>query len=291
MRVTIGLPFYNNQYTLADAIRSVFAQTFQDWELILVDDGSTDNSLSIAQAVKDPRVRVFSDGVNRRLPHRLNQIANLACGEYVARMDADDLMHPERIAHQVQYLDTNQEVDLVSAGVCTIDAQNHPVGVRGLTAPPTKPLAVLRQGLFSHPASFGRAKWFRDNPYDETFVLSQDRELWCRTYQSTKFANLPEVLYFYREYPSVSLRKYITATQILCRVFSVYGPSLVGKPRTALLILESYLKVMIYIAFSALGLRKVLVARRNRPLDEIQRSVTSEAIARVLSTQVPGLPD
>jgi glycosyltransferase involved in cell wall biosynthesis len=72
--MTIGIPFYNAEAYLGDAIRSIFAQTYHDWELILVDDGSTDRSLEIARAVRDPRVRVISDGQNRRLPYRLNQI-------------------------------------------------------------------------------------------------------------------------------------------------------------------------------------------------------------------------
>src|SRR4030066_138114 len=89
--VTVGIPFFNNQDTLPDAIRSIFAQSFQDWELLLLDDGSTDGSLQIAQSIDDPRVRVISDGCNRKLPARLNQIIDLARGQYIARMDADDL--------------------------------------------------------------------------------------------------------------------------------------------------------------------------------------------------------
>ncbi|MEN6400626.1 MAG: glycosyltransferase, partial [Armatimonadia bacterium] len=62
--VTVGLPFYNNESTLLDAVRSIFAQTFQDWELVLLDDGSTDGSLEIARSIDDPRVRVIADGQN-----------------------------------------------------------------------------------------------------------------------------------------------------------------------------------------------------------------------------------
>ncbi len=75
MQVSIGIPFYNNEQTLVDTIRSVFAQTYQGWELILVDDGSSDRSLEIARSVDDERVRVITDGQNKKLPARLNQIA------------------------------------------------------------------------------------------------------------------------------------------------------------------------------------------------------------------------
>ena len=78
MRITIRILFHNCEQTLADAIRSVFAQTFHNWALILVDDGSIDGSLEIARKVSDSRVCVISDGVNKGLPSRLNQIARLA---------------------------------------------------------------------------------------------------------------------------------------------------------------------------------------------------------------------
>ena len=115
IRVTVGLPFFNARRTLEAAIRSVFAQTFPHWELLLVDDGSTDGSLEIARSVRDHRVRVFSDGKNRRLATRLNEIATEARAPLLARMDADDLMHPERLALQAAFMETHQELDLRSA--------------------------------------------------------------------------------------------------------------------------------------------------------------------------------
>lgn len=100
--ITIGIPFYNAEAYLADAIKSVLAQTFKEWELILVDDGSSDNSLKIAKEFekKDSRIRVISDGLNKKLPARLNQIINKARFNIIARMDADDLMDIERSEKQ-----------------------------------------------------------------------------------------------------------------------------------------------------------------------------------------------
>src|SRR3990172_8588478 len=92
--LTIGISFYNAERTLGDAIRSVFAQNICEWELILIDDGSKDRSLNIAKAIVDPRVRVISDGKRMTLAPRLNQIAALAKAPLLARMDADDFMHP-----------------------------------------------------------------------------------------------------------------------------------------------------------------------------------------------------
>ena len=102
--ISIGIPFFNAERFLLDSIRSVFAQTHQDWELILVDDGSTDRSLEIAQSIADPRVSVYSDGKNKKLAARLNQIHTLAKFDFIARMDADDLMATDRIRRQLTFL-------------------------------------------------------------------------------------------------------------------------------------------------------------------------------------------
>ena len=104
--ISIGIPFYNAEKYLKFAIQSVIAQSYQNWELILVDDGSSDNSLEIAQdfALKDARIRVICDGKNRKLPYRLNQLILESKGDFIARMDADDIMHPDRLLIQLTYL-------------------------------------------------------------------------------------------------------------------------------------------------------------------------------------------
>ena len=126
MIISIGIPFYNAEKYLEDAIFSVLAQTYEFWELILIDDGSSDNSLVIANmyAKKDSRIRVISDGMNKKLPYRLNQLIQESTGDFIARMDADDIMHPERLEKQLRFLETNKRYDLVSTGLVSIDNDN-----------------------------------------------------------------------------------------------------------------------------------------------------------------------
>jgi len=156
MRVTIGIPFYNAEQTLADAVRSVFKQTIRDWELLLVDDGSTDGSLAIAQAVQDSRVHVYSDGRRRGLANRLNEITELAGGEYLARMDADDLMHPERLARQMDALLKPAPADLVASAVYVLDEQGDPAGIWGDGRVNLGLAAVLQRCPFVHPTVTGK---------------------------------------------------------------------------------------------------------------------------------------
>src|SRR5690554_372042 len=129
--ITIGIPFYNDEHFLDFAIQSVFNQTYTDWKLILISDGGTDGSLSIARSYeKDPRVTIISDGENRKLPYRLNQIAQLSTTKYLARMDADDIMHPERIEKQLEILQKNPDIDVLGTNAYSIDDENNIQGVR-----------------------------------------------------------------------------------------------------------------------------------------------------------------
>ena len=168
MLVTIAIPFLNGSLTIRAAIQSVFAQTHDKWELLLMDDGSTDDSLQIAKSVRDPRVRVTSDGVRRGLVARLNQAAELADSPLLARMDADDLMHPERLARQVEYLRAHEHVDLVGTGLCTIGPDDRPVGMRSVAASQLR-LKGLQHG-YLHATVTGRTGWFRANPLPSTLA-------------------------------------------------------------------------------------------------------------------------
>src|SRR5262245_11146808 len=99
-QISIILSFQNPGPDFRLAIQSVFAQTVTHWELLLMDDGSTDGSLAFARSLDDPRVRVFTDGLSLNLNRRLNQLIDLARAPYIARMDADDVMHPGRLERQ-----------------------------------------------------------------------------------------------------------------------------------------------------------------------------------------------
>src|SRR5262249_34040156 len=156
------------------AVRSVFAQTHDDWELLLIDDGSTDGSLDVVRNLDDSRVRIVSDGTNRGLCARLNQIAALSRGRYLARMDADDLMHPERIERQLQFLRTHPEVDVLDTAIYTMDDDLTLLGIRGDRPLDPRPESVLRHGLLIHPTAMGRAEWFRAHPYDPAYVRAED---------------------------------------------------------------------------------------------------------------------
>ena len=216
--VTICIPFYNAQSTLLDAVRSVFAQTHKSWELILIDDGSTDRSLEVAQLIDDPRVTVYSDGENRKLAGRLNQVVGLAKYDFIARMDADDLMSPARIEKQLNLLEANPDIDLVSTGLCSLSNNNEPLGVRCVSSNHK----ITSNGLLSgntgivHASLLGRRAWFERNAYKESLRKSQDTNLWVRSYSKDdlKVGFIDEPLYYYREDDNVTQKQLLLAYSV-----------------------------------------------------------------------------
>jgi len=287
--VTVGIPFYNAEATLADAIRSVFAQTFTDWELLLIDDGSTDRSLAIAQSIDDPRVKVVSDGRNLGLSARLNQIAQLARGEFIARMDADDLSHPHRLEKQVNFLKEHQEVDVVGTGMFILDENGRPVGKR-LPKMNLNVQTVLRRGCFMHPTIMGKIDWFRSNPYDSAYDGCEDRELWVRSFASSHFAHIPECLYLYREYNSFSLMKHIIASRLMMKIYLKYGRSYLGLRKTLMFICFEGLKPVIYGCAIITGLEKHLISRRSQPLTAIEIQNAEAVLSSIRSIHLPVKP-
>jgi glycosyltransferase involved in cell wall biosynthesis len=111
--ITIAIPFHNEVDMLAGAIRCVFAQTVSDWELLLVDDGSTDGSRELALSVRDPRVSVLGSADQQGISRRLNEITRVARADVIARMDADDAVHPQRIERELSLLRQRPELSAV----------------------------------------------------------------------------------------------------------------------------------------------------------------------------------
>lgn len=206
--ISIGIPFYNAENYLAYAIQSVLSQSYQNWELILVDDGSIDNSLKIAQkfAHKDIRIKVICDGKNRQLPYRLNQLIKESKGKFIARMDADDIMHPLRLEKQLEILRVYSDIDVLGTNAYVIDENNLVFGCR------YKQVEGLEKvDGFIHPSIMGKKSWFLDNPYDEKAIRIEDAELWYRTKHQSNFMITYEPLLFYREFGKYYYKKYFLA--------------------------------------------------------------------------------
>ncbi|MCK3771285.1 glycosyltransferase family 2 protein [Microbacterium aerolatum] len=170
--VTIGVPVVNEIDFLPLAIRSVFAQTFSGWRLIILADNATREVLELVNAISDPRVSVISDGESRGLPARLNEITGLAETPLVCRMDADDIMHPERLASQVAYFGEHPETDVLGTRCYIIDELSTVHGRSKEPAIPTTSAGYLQSGVFFHPSVMFTRQWSLQNPYDVKWLFA-----------------------------------------------------------------------------------------------------------------------
>lgn len=284
--VTIAIPFYNNQETILSAVKSVFAQSYTNWELMLLNDGSTDNSINLVNQINDSRVRIINDTINRGLVFRLNQIPILAKGIYLARMDADDLMHPERIYKQVQLLLNNPEIDVVDSGTYTINELGNPVGKRGMDVIVNDPNLFIGKARLLHASILGKKEWFLKNPYDPQYVRAEDCELWCRTYNNSKFARIQEPLYIVRE-GKIKVSNYVIGIHTVRLILKRYRYLIENKQRWLFEYIKTYCKEFLYRGMGLLGIHDLLTERRNLKLNHREVVVLKNIINNIESVNLP----
>lgn len=201
--VSVLMPVYNGEKYLREAIDSILAQTFADFEFIIIDDGSTDHTAKILAEIGDNRIRRITHDLNLGLIKSLNEGIALSRGEYVARMDADDISYPARFEKQVKYLDANTECGLVGSWSETIDMKGL---VRREYHPPTDDETIqaylLHDSCFTHSAVMMRRKLLVEaGGYNQSALHVEDYDLWVRLSRQCKLANVPLVLQQWRETP------------------------------------------------------------------------------------------
>jgi glycosyltransferase involved in cell wall biosynthesis len=201
--ISVIVPVYNAARYLDSALASVQAQTFADFEIVAVDDGSTDNSRALLErvAAAEPRLRVISRP-NTGIVGALNDALSAARGEFVARMDADDLCLPERFATQLNYLRKHPDCVCVGSAFLYIDADG---GLIKECLRPADHTVIEREllsgngGIIIHPAAlFRRAAIEQAGRYRERAQWIEDLDLYLRLARLGRLTNLPEVLFHYR---------------------------------------------------------------------------------------------
>lgn len=198
--VSIIMSMRDSAATLNSAIRSIIWQTLTDWELVLIDDGSRDDSATRVAAFGDPRIRIIRHEESRGLACRLNEAVRLARGEFIARMDADDICYPERLAVQVGVLRSDPGIDVVASKAVVFRRQGEIVGVMSTPTTHDEIVAQPYRGfMFPHPTWCGRAVWFRKYQYDERLWITQDQELLLRAAGSSRFSAVGKILLGYRK--------------------------------------------------------------------------------------------
>lgn len=267
--VSIGISVFNEADTLEAALRSILNQTYERWELIIVDDGSSDASADIIARFDDPRIVHILDGHNRGLPYRLNQMVAIAKGKYFARMDADDLSFPDRLEKQVAYLEAHPEVDLLGTGAIVIDDNNALIGKFRVAQEHEDICAKLWNGiLLPHPTWMGKSEWFKAHPYDTSMRRAQDQLLLVSACSVSRYACLGESLLAYRvDRPSLknALRKRVYYAVALLKLAVTRGHWSSGGFATARQAVKALVELVLGLmnATSVLDKKRFIAADKN----------------------------
>ncbi len=213
-KVSVVMAVHNGGAYLKEATESILRQSLRDFELIVVDDGSSDESAALLEAFGDARIRILRNQQQLGLSASLNRGADTASGDYIARMDADDVSLPARLAAQVAFLDRHPEVSIVGCWARTI-GERPPQTWRYPTADADIRCAFLFHSVLVHSAVMWRRPDFEGHGlrYDEGVERAQDYELWTRAAEHVCFANLPRVLQHYRLHPDQVGRQQTGAQQ------------------------------------------------------------------------------
>ena len=235
--ISVAMSVYNGERFLAEAIESVLAQTFTDFEFLALDDGSTDGTRAILShyAARDSRLRPIVRG-NKGLIVSLNQLLDEARAPLIARMDADDICMPERFACQVAFMAANPDYGVVGSRCEDIDDKGAPWPVRAVAHPLSHEefLAAIELGLplLCHPSVMMRREVAHAvGGYHAAFRHCEDLDLWLRLASTTRIGNLPDRLLRYRHYAEQVSSRHATVQQINAAVAKLaYQERKAGRP-------------------------------------------------------------
>ncbi len=220
MHVSVIMPVYNGEATVARAVKSIQAQTYLDWDMVIVDDGSKDRTWAILQdlARQDPRITLLANGKNRGVAASLNHALRHARGPLIARMDADDISLPMRFRQQVDFLTAHPQLDVLGTAAYVLE-ESLSSCPRLFRCPyethPEIVATISRDTPFIHPSIMARKIFFETlGGYDERFSGAEDYDLFLRGYNYFQYHNLPTPLLYYHVHPQVTFYK----LKINCKV-------------------------------------------------------------------------
>lgn len=200
--ISVVMPAYNAQEYIGEAIQSILNQTFTNFELLIIDDASTDRTLLLIRQYqkKDPRIRVTVNKTNLQIAGSLNKLIKLVRSEFIARMDADDISFPDRLRLQYKLIKENNKIGVVGADMIIINKDGIPFSKREYPEHNKELKKVMfRYSPFAHPVVMFRKKVFEEfGGYNVDMVPCEDIDLWFRIGTKYQFASIPKTLLSYR---------------------------------------------------------------------------------------------
>jgi glycosyltransferase involved in cell wall biosynthesis len=191
--VSIILPVYNGERFIAKAVESILNQTYRLYEFIIIDDGSRDATISIINTFHDDRIVLLQNSDNLGIVESLNKGIQKAKGEYICRMDADDISVDTRLEKQVQFLEDNKQIAVVGSQTVLIDENDREIGSEVYPVSPQNiSKSIFLHNPFAHGSILIRASVFKEcGSYDSRFIYNEDYDLWLRIGSKYLLANMP----------------------------------------------------------------------------------------------------
>lgn len=218
--VSVVMPVYNGGLFLQESIDSILAQKYKHFEFIIVNDGSTDNTEAIVLSNYDDRIRYFRNVTNKGLIYSLNYAINRANGEYIARIDADDIATSDRIENQIVFLMSNTDYGICGTNFIQIDRKGKLISKVSLPLSNEDAQTLLFFGnVFCHSSMMIRANLIRSFQYRSEFLVCEDYDLWSRMAKKTKVANLPGFSTLYRMHGNnFSVKERQTMNRVISKI-------------------------------------------------------------------------
>lgn len=226
--VSVIIPCYNCEKYVLIAVESILQQSYSNMEIIIVDDCSTDGTYSILKQIaqKDDRIKLLKHDINRKLIYTLNEMIDIASGEFIARMDADDIAANNRIEEQLEYMINDKECAVCGTSMEVIDSSGNTMFRRML---PTDCYEIKKMmpmvNVICHPSIMVRSDVYKSHKYDEKYLHAEDYELWCRLLykHNYKIVNLRMIGIRYRENENqISQRYAVEQNSIVNNIVRTY---------------------------------------------------------------------
>jgi len=264
--VSVMIPCYNATKSLPWTLASLLSQTYTNWECIIVDDGSRDNPKAIIDLIFDERIKFHRFEKNKGRGAARQQALDMAQGNYLCMLDADDWIYPWKIQRQVEFMDNNLEIAVLSSGMAIVDASNDIVGTRGhRSGQGNYTLFDNMQSPDAPTISFApsmlRADIAKEFRFDTEFKVAEDKDFLLRILMENSYGVLHDVLYVYAEIESITLDKITSSLSNNRRMYLKYLTSFPTKSLKTYI--ASYTKEMIYRSAFLVGYGDHLINRRS----------------------------
>jgi glycosyltransferase involved in cell wall biosynthesis len=217
------MPVFNSEKFVSKAILSILNQSFENWELLIFNDASTDSSLKIINHFHDHRIKIFNFSENHGIIFALNYLISVSNGQFLARMDSDDISMPDRIKIQLNYLMTNPNVSVVGSWTSLIDVNGSDMGVVWHVDKIIGHEKLFFKNNVTHSSVMIRANVLKSNPYDFDYIHAEDFHLWSKLSYFTQIHNIQQILVHYRVHDkNISNRYYLEQKQTVKNVYKFH---------------------------------------------------------------------